>query len=449
MKQYDIAVIGGGWAGIAAAAAAARRKMKTVLIEQSNAPGGLASNGFIGGILGFRTQGEDSHNIIQGEFARIIDKLHAAGGCCEYDSARAPLMFNPETLKIAAENYLVDLGVDIWYHTVMTGAAVSNGTIEYVDVYTSGIMEKLQADVFIDCTGNGDLLAQAGADFDYGRPGDGRVQALGLVVYFTEVDPSWVNDREAICNALAKERECENIRIYHSGVVAPESAWGNQKYSDMIRVGGIRAAADPRNAREVSMAEIEMRRSAAKILEVCRKNSKAFDNASIIYPSQTGVRECRRMCGLKTVDAQDIIAGTKFPDAIARGVYWIDIHCPMGYFRDVFVCDGQCSTPDKCRQKEEFPHLLPRRNMAPPLQDYFTVPFGALCSRNIKNLLSAGRCISATSEAIAALRVMAICAATGEAAGAAGALAVKAKCLPAQLDIGELQDDLRANGALI
>jgi hypothetical protein len=314
---------------------------------------------------------------------------------------------------------------------------------------SSGGIESIEADVFIDCTGNGDLIGQSGAAFTYGRDGDGLVQALGLVVCFTEVDPSWVADREKIEKALAEERENCRIRIYHTGVVAPQTAWGNNKFADMIRVGGIRAAADPRDAAAVSRAEIEMRRSAMRIMDICRKNSKAFDNATVIFPSQTGVRECRRMTGLTTIEASDIVNATHFPDAVARGVYWIDIHCPKGYYDDVFVCDAQCSTRHECRQREDFHDLLPGGTQGPPENSYFTIPLRALCSRNIGNLMAAGRCISASSPAIAAVRAMAICAATGEAAGAAAAMAVKNNCLPSGVNIAELQEDLRKHGALV
>ncbi|MBE6389378.1 MAG: FAD-dependent oxidoreductase [Lentisphaerae bacterium] len=449
MKKYDVAIAGGGWAGICAAAAAAKRGAKTVLIEKSNCLGGLAGNGLIGGILGFQTGGKPGSKVIAGEFARIIDQLHRAGGCENYETARPPLMFNHDTFKFVAENYLDTLGVDILFHTTVIAAEKTAARIKQIMCNSSGGTEAVEAAVFVDCTGNGDLISQAGADHFFGRDGDGLVQALGLVVYFTEVDPKWVADREKIEKALAEERKNCRIRIYHTGVVASQSAWGNGQYSDMLRIGGIRAAADPRNAAAVSRAEIEMRRSAMRIMDICRRNSKAFDRASVIFPGQTGVRECRRMAGLTTIGTEDICNATNYPDAVARGVYWIDIHCPMGYYDDVFVCNAQCATRHECRQREEFHDLLPAGTQGPPENSYFTIPLRALCSRNIGNLMAAGRCISASSPAIAALRAMAICAATGEAAGAAAAMAAAKGCLPPEVDIEELQNDLRKNGALI
>jgi hypothetical protein len=343
------------------------------------------------------------------------------------------------------ETFLQELGVTLLYRAVAVGATRQGDAIASLQVLAGGRQETITADYFLDCSGNGDLLELAGAEYEFGRPGDGLVQALGIVVIFADVDPSWEQDAEALREALDAEHKSGRIAIYHGNIVAPETTWGCGDYSHtMIRVGGIRAAADPRDAEAMARAELSMRKTATQVMEVCRRISPAFAKATIIYPSQIGIRECRRLVGKTTITEQDIAEGRQFPDAVATGLYWIDIHCPMGYTDDAFLCNASCETKHPCRQKQEFPQLLPK-HLEPPKGKFLSIPLGSLCSKNITNLLAAGRCISTTSSALAAVRVMSICASTGEAAGAAAAMARKCGGLDA-LPVAELQDDLRRHG---
>ena len=448
-KKYDLAVIGGGWAGIACAAAAGRRGASVLLIERSNSLGGLATNGFIGGMLGYQTMSKTPRVVVRGEFERLLKKLHAAGGAPLFHAKAGPIHFDPELMKIVAEDMLAEVNVDIMYNTTAIRAKRNGNRIENVELYTTGERPVITAQNYVDCTGNGELIEQCGAEYEFGRPGDGLVQALGLVVYFTGLSPDWVKDAQAIRDALEEERRTARIGIYHANVVAPETAWGYGGMSSCaVRVGGIREAADPRNARELSAAQSRMRQSAQRIMQVCRKVSPAFAHATIVYPSQPGIREARRLKGLYVINESDIVKATKFQDSVARGCYWIDIHCPMGYSDDVFLCNGECQTRHSCRQREEFPQLISAQ-LTPPEDEYFTIPLRALCSCNTENLQAAGRCLSATSGAIAATRVMAICAATGEAAGVAAVHSSREQYPVSQIDISKLQEDLQQNGALI
>jgi glycine/D-amino acid oxidase-like deaminating enzyme len=448
MKHYDIAIVGGGWAGVCAAAAAARRQQNVILIERDNSLGGLASNGFIGGILGHGKGNGTSELLVRGEFERLLQRLHEAGGCPGPQNWGHPIIFNHDTLKIVMENYLQELGVTLLFRSSVSGATRNGDAISSLQINAAGHLTDLTADYYLDCTGNGDLLELAGADYEFGRPGDGLVQALGIVVLFVDVDSSWEKDADAIREALDEAHKSGKIAIYHGNVVAPETTWGHNDYSrTIIRVGGIRAAADPRDAASLSRAEKDMRQAATQIMEICRKISPAFAHASIIFPSQVGIRECRRLVGKATITEKDIAEGIVFPDAVATGLYWIDIHCPMGYTDSAFLCNASCKTTHPCRQREEFPHLLPQ-HLEPPKGKFLSIPLGALCSHNVSNLLAAGRCISTTSSALAAVRVMSICAATGEAAGAAAAFARNYGGLDA-LPVAELQADLRRLGATV
>lgn len=447
-KLYDLAVIGGGWAGIACAAAAGRRGASVLLIERSNSLGGLASNGFIGGMLGYTTMSKAPQIVVRGEFERLLKKLHEEGGAPQFHAKAGPIHFDPELMKVVAENMLAELNVDILYNATAIGAKRNGNRIENVELYSAGGRSTISAQNYVDCTGNGEVMEQCGAEYEFGRPGDGLVQALGLVVYFTGLPPDWVKDAQTIRDALEEEHRSGRIGIYHGNVVAPETAWGYRGLSSFaVRVGGIREAADPRNAVELSAAQRRMRQSAQRIMQVCRKVSPAFAHATIVYPSQAGIREARRLKGLYVINESDIVKATKFPDSVARGCYWIDIHCPMGYTDDVFVCNGDCQTRHACRQREEFPHLI-AGHITPPENEYFTIPLRALCSCNTENLQAAGRCLSATSGAMAATRVMAICSATGEAAGVAAVHSSRNHLPVSQIDITQLQEDLQQYGAL-
>ncbi|MEM2529323.1 MAG: FAD-dependent oxidoreductase, partial [Ignisphaera sp.] len=135
-----------------------------------------------------------------------------------------------------------------------------------------------------------------------------------------------------------------------------------------------------------------------------------------------GIRETRRIIGEYTMTGEDIIEARKFPDAIARGSYPIDIHSPTG--PGTFI-------------------------KGPPPSDYYEIPYRSLIPLKVENLIVAGRCISSTHEAQAAIRIIPIVVAIGQAAGTAAALSAKLSTPPRRLDVSLLRKTLREQGVII
>ncbi|MCX7677114.1 MAG: FAD-dependent oxidoreductase, partial [Alteraurantiacibacter sp.] len=165
---------------------------------------------------------------------------------------------------------------------------------------------------------------------------------------------------------------------------------------------------------------------------------------------QVGPRESRQIVGPYALAGDDIHLGRKHPDAVARGSWWIDIHCPLGHTYPVHLCCKECPQGTACPfYAAEHERMRAYKELFPPVGDWYDIPYRCLLSVSVPNLLSAGRCISATHEGMAGARVMGTCVAIGQAAGTAAALSIGAGVAPAQVDVASLQDALRRDGQLV
>ena len=148
---------------------------------------------------------------------------------------------------------------------------------------------------------------------------------------------------------------------------------------------------------------------------------------------QVGPHESRQIVGPYTLTGDDVHLGRKYPDGIARGSWWIDIHCPLGNTYPVHLCGKECPKGATAPSGQRNTSGCARtRKLYPPEGDWYDIPYRCLLSVGVPNLLSSGRCISATHEGMAGSRVMGTCVALGQAAGTAAALAVKHRRAPAQ-----------------
>ena len=174
---------------------------------------------------------------------------------------------------------------------------------------------------------------------------------------------------------------------------------------------------------DLTAAEMEGRKQVLLIAEFLRNDVPGFEQSSIsAVAPQIGIRESRRIIGRYALTQEDVVAGQKFEDVIARSGYPIDIHDPSGQGVTAAFIQGDGA---------------------------YDIPYRCLISQNRSNLLAAGRCISTTHEAHATTRLTPSCMATGEAAGTAAALAVKLNLAPVVLPVSLLQEELRQHGAAI
>ncbi len=416
--KYDLIVAGGGLSGVAAAVSAAREGLKVLLTEKSGCLGGAISNCLIYPFMPYWTRTDkDNKNkqyLSQGIFKEMkIRHDKYVSDCKDHE-------FNSEYLKIVLDDMTTEAGVDVLFHGVVYDVKITDRQITAVDITAKSQHITAEADFFIDATGDGDLFFLAGCDFQLGRESDGFCQPMTTCFRMSGVDLDLFTEDRPRLQELYKEKQAkgeitnprENILVFF-GVG-----------EDVLHFNTTRVIKlDPTNPFDVSRAEVIARRQIHELVSFLKDNSKAFDESALISIAvNIGVRESRKLKGVHILTADELIDCTRFEDSVALGNYDIDIHNPTGtgtshrYFGD---------------------------------GEYYTIPYRSLLPKEFDNLLVAGRCISATHEAQASVRILPICCCLGEAAGTAAALAHKTNKNAHTVDIKNLQKKLTENGAVL
>ena len=400
----QVVVVGGGPAGLAAATTAARRGVETVLIERYGFLGGMGTAGLVNPFMMWNpSQGQ----LVGGVFEETVDRMAAKGG---YGGTRQPYAFDPEVLKVVADEMCLDAGVQVRLHTLFASVEMEGSRIASIATESKSGRETLSADLYLDCTGDADLAFRAGVPCEIGREGDGLTQPMTLNFRLANVDVERMPPRAEINRlydaAKAEGRvDCprENVLLFFA--VQPDVVHFNT-----TRVTG-KSGVD---AGDLTQAEVEARRQTHQLVRLLVGEVAGFEHAYLQQTAvQIGVRESRRIRGEYVLTADDVLGARKFLDGIARCSYPIDIHSPSGAGTDI-------------------------RNV--PKGDHYEIPYRCLVPLGVDNLLVAGRCVSATHEGQSSLRVMPQCFAMGEAAGAAAALAMEKSVSPRELPGEEVRN---------
>lgn len=416
MKKYDVTVIGGGYAGVGAAIAAAREGAKTLLIEKSGALGGAMNVNLVYPFMRYYTFDENKNPIYlsKGIFSEMVEnfKKYAA-----YTEIRR---HNPEYFKFVLDDMVTEAGVDVLFHANVYHTDTKDGKICSLGVMTRGGELTVESDFFIDCTGDGDVFAMAGCDYQLGRESDGLCQPMTTCFRMSGVDlDKFLQDRERL-QQLYKQKQAEGeIKNPRENILVFFGIGDGIVHFNTTRI----VKHDPTDPFAVSRAEMTARKQIYEMELFLKQNCEAFKNATVIsIANGIGVRESRKLKGLHVLTVDELKNLTVFDDSIALGNYDVDIHNPEGtgtshyYFKD---------------------------------GEFYTIPYRSLVAKEYDNLLVAGRCISATHEAQASIRIMPICACTGEAAGTAAAVAKKTNTSTHTLDVKLLQKTLKENGAAL
>jgi len=237
------------------------------------------------------------------------------------------------------------------------------------------------------------------------------------------------------------------LRFYHPQFIAANDAHPDHFSPNMTRWAG-----NPVDVRDLTRAEMDIRRDAWELAAFLRAEIPGFENCYIRATSpQAGVRESRQVLGEYVLTGDDVHAGRKFPDGIARSSYWIDIHCPLGKTYPVHLCVTECVEQAHCPfwAAEHERSMFSMDALYPPDDDWHDIPYRSLTAKGVDNLLISGRCISATHEAMSAFRVMGTCMAIGQAAGAGAALAAQHEGIVRGVDVEALRQTLTRDGALV
>ncbi len=422
MDKYDLIVVGGGQAGCAAALAGARDGLSVLLVEAAGALGGSATNCLVNPFMPYTTTikengGEKHLALSDGLFTEFHNALNEDG---LFSEAKEWTTFSEESLKIILDRKMAEAGVRVLFHATLCGVRTEGRRIVSASFATVGGVLTFEADSFVDATGDATLSVYAGVSCRLGRPADSLCQPMTLCfrVCNIDVEDFWKHHREI--NDLYKKLQAEGkIKNPRENVLVFPTRIPGVLHFNTTRV----VKHDPSDAFSVSEAEAMAREQVLEMVRFLKENFACCRNAYLISTAASiGVRESRMIEARHVLDQDEIVAGTHFEDGIAAGNYDIDIHSPDGSGTSHYYF---------------------------PAGVYYTIPYRCLLPKDLDNLLVAGRCIGATHEAQASIRIMPICICLGEAAGTAAALAKKSGVAVADVDTAALRQRLREKGAFV
>ncbi|HQK93181.1 MAG TPA: FAD-dependent oxidoreductase [Armatimonadota bacterium] len=393
----DVVVCGGGPAGVAAAVAAARRGADTLLLERYGCLGGLATGGLVLVLPSFEDSGRP---IIGGIGLETRTRLVEAGASVCRGGADAAF-FDPEALKWLSQHMVRESGARILHHVWIASAHVEGQRVRAAIVESKAGRFAVAGRVFIDCTGDGDLFAAAGASFE------ASTQQIGLPFRLCHVDVArWkqaaADDRAAVGEAIqaAARRAGFEGWLGLEAMPTPDGlVWCNNMLCDR----------DGLSPEDLSYVETAGRDAIRRIVTELRATVPGFERAWLVdTASQVGVRRSRRLIGEYVMGDEDTAQfDRRFDDAVGRG----------NDFRQQGIA--------------------------------FDFPYRALVPREVDGLLVAGRCVSCSHEALEPIREIHNCWVMGEAAGTAAALSLRLGCPVRDVPIASLQADLRGAGVVL
>jgi len=419
----DVLVAGGGPAGIAAAIAAARNGASVRLIEAHSCLGGMGTAGMVPAFMQFT----DGVNFLAGGIGReILDKLRAADGTVPPDGHG----IRAEALKRVYDNMLAEAGVPFTFHTQLVDVLPDRtGHITHAVCLGKSGLFAIEAKVFIDCTGDGDLAALAGAAYEKGDS-DGNMMPGTLCSIWAGID--WQKVRES--GLGTGKRRIEDA--FKDGVFTLE----DRHLPGMWRIGttagggniGHTFGVDGTDEESLTRAYIWGRKSLLEYERYYKEYLKGFENMELLATgSLLGVRETRRITGDYILNIEDFNPDSKFDDEIGRYSYPVDIHI---------------ARPDK-ESYEKFHKEFTTMRLGKG--ESYGIPYRILTPKGLDNVLVAGRCVSTDRNMQASIRVMPGCYITGQAAGTAAALAARNDGLARGIEIRELQGSLKQMGAYL
>ena len=422
--ETDVLVAGGGPAGVAAALAAARSGKRVHLIENNGCFGGSGTTGLVPSFCQFTDGVNDLCSGIGGEIRKA---LYGEQGALGYGF----FGFSVERLKLLYDRMITaERGITFTFFTRLIDAVVTDGHVDYVVLAAKSGVYAVKAKIYVDCTGDGDLCAFAGAGFELGNE-EGVTMPATLCSLWGNIDYSRRAESQKPADVMEKAIADGVFRVedrHLPGIIKTNIAHG-------IGGGNIGHCFEV-NATDERSLTAAMLRGRGYMAEYERFYKDyvggAYDRMYLCYTADMlGVRESRRVIGEYRLCGKDFLRRAVFEDEIGRYAYPVDIHSMK---------------PDKeayDAHRKEF-----AGSMRYGVGESYGIPYRSLIPRDLENVLVAGRCISTDRQMQASVRVMPGCYVTGQAAGVAAALACE-KEATRYVKTADLQRGLKALGAYL
>jgi hypothetical protein len=437
--SYDVVVTGAGSSGIVAAIRAAREGARTLLLEGTGFLGGLITGGRL-----TKPTGLINSAIFHEMLDRCVGYHGADGRVRESYWGKYTGTFDAETMQRVIIEMVEEAGVEVLLRATVTETVMKDGAMHGLVIRTKSGESLVLAKAFVDASGDGDVAALAGADFMLGREGDGLTQPITSYFRLLNVNvPALIADCEANRGDMwevvyPKEAGDRNedyvMAVLLTGFqqrikdkVAEGFNWIIPKDHITMKTGLIpgeisvnvtRFQGNGLDDRDLSRAEIEIRKQAYCAFDFLQRYVKGFESAIFLEVApKLGIRETRRVTGQYVLTEADVRGNKRFDDAIGLCNSPVDVHEPGG-----------------------------SRAIMDHVGVGYGIPYQTMIPLKVDNLVMAGRCISVDEIAFGSTRNVPACTMTGEAAAIATSLAAKRGVTVSAIPAGDVQARLRELG---